>query len=237
MIQILVLSLFICLVTANLSEDKEFIQCAKQRVKELTNLSEDQLFARTQQNLVDASEMVAKRASAAKAQGLVCYDIFNNDYGKGVMAIMGPTGELKVLNTTQNQKVKSSAIKEIATMTEYIMCDEAYRAKHINDEIECNLLEKGGLALTEFSASLPIIESVMGVGGCLLKGASPPMASVITQMKNLYGELYSAGKQCSQSQDLPDDQHCRNLKMFTLELRRLGKLGSLVGASKIPTLF
>ncbi|XP_054155592.1 uncharacterized protein LOC128954053 [Oppia nitens] len=237
MIQILVLTLTISLATASLQEDHQFIQCAKQRVNALKGLSDEQLIERTQQNLVDASQLVAKRASAAKAQGLVCYDTFNNDYGKSVMAIMGPTGEQQVLSNARNQREKSSATKQIATMTEYIMCDEAYRANHINDAVECNIFEKNGLALTEFTVSLPIIETVMGAGGVLMKGCSPPMASVITQMKNLYGKLYSAGKQCSQSQDLPVDQQCRNLKMFNLELRRLGQLGALVAASKIPTPF
>ncbi|XP_054155603.1 uncharacterized protein LOC128954063 [Oppia nitens] len=121
MIQILVLTLTISLATASLQEDHQFIQCAKQRVNALKGLSDEQLIERTQQNLVDASQLVAKRASAAKAQGLVCYDTFNNDYGKSVMAIMGPTGEQKLLSNARNQREKSSATKQIATMTEYIM--------------------------------------------------------------------------------------------------------------------
>ncbi|CAG2105656.1 unnamed protein product [Medioppia subpectinata] len=221
---------------ATLAENKEFIRCAKERTAALENLNEEELINLTQQNLVTASAMVAKRAAAAQRQGLVCYNNFNTVYGPGVLAIMGPTGEPKVLSTATSAEQRATATKQIAGMTQLIMCDEAYRANHVDDIIQCNFFDRNGGAAAQFAVKLPLLESVMGVGGVLLKGASPPMASVVTQIKNLYGDLYATGKTCSESKDLTPDQQCANLKMLDLELDRLGELGALAVASKLPFL-
>ncbi|CAG2105013.1 unnamed protein product [Medioppia subpectinata] len=221
---------------ATLAENKEFIRCAKERTAALENLSEEELFNLTQQNLVTASAMVAKRAAAAQRQGLVCYNNFNTVYGPGVLDIMGPTGEPKVLSTATSADQRATATKQIAGMTQLIMCDEAYRANHVDDIIQCNFFDRNGGAAAQFAVKLPLLESVMGVGGVLLKGASPPMASVVTQIKNLYGDLYATGRTCSESKALTPDQQCANLKMLDLELDRLGELGALAVASKLPFL-
>ncbi|CAG2177530.1 unnamed protein product [Oppiella nova] len=219
---------------ATLAEDQVFIACAKAGSAALNGLTSQQLFDLTQQNLVTASAMVQKRADAAQQQGLVCYANFNNNYGPGVLNIMGPTGEPQVLSTATSDDQKAEATKEIAQMTQLIICDEQYRAKHINDTISCNFLEQHGGALAEFDVKLPILNTVMGAGGTLLKGVTPPMASVVSQIGALYQQLYATGKQCSENLDLSTPQGCANLKMFDNELDRLGELGALAVASNLP---
>ncbi|CAG2178614.1 unnamed protein product, partial [Oppiella nova] len=209
-------------------------RCAKAGNAALEGLTSQQLIDLTQKNLVTATAMVNKRSNAARQLGLNCYYDFNNAYGPGVMNIMGPTGEPKVLSTATSDAQRAKATKEIAGMTQLIICDEQYRANHMNDTVQCNFIEQYGGALAEFTFRLPILETFMGVGGTLLKALSPPMASVVTQIKNLYEQLYTAGKQCSQNSSLTPAQRCANLKMFDLELRRIGELGALAVASKLP---
>ncbi|CAG2101656.1 unnamed protein product [Medioppia subpectinata] len=180
--------------------------------------------------------MVEKRAEAAKALGLHCYYDFNTVYGQKIVNLLGPEGEQRLLNSARTDTERTQTTKQIAGMTQLIMCDEQYRANHMNDHVECNLIERNGGALVEFNLRLPAIETLMGAGGALLKLVTPPMATVITQMKNIYAEIYETGKQCSLNPSLPSAQRCANLKMFDLELRRLVELGELAVASKLPLL-
>ncbi|CAG2169485.1 unnamed protein product, partial [Oppiella nova] len=221
-IQTIVLASTLAIVSAStVAEKLEFIRCAKAGNAALEGLTSQQLIDLTQKNLVTATAMVNKRSNAARQQGLNCYYDFNMAYGPAFNDIVGPTGEPKVLSKATSDAQRAKVIQQIAGMTQLVICDEQYRANHMNDTIQCNLLEQNGGALVEFSTRLPIIETLMGVGGTLLKFVSPPMDSVVTQMKNLYQQLYTTGKQCSQNPALPPAQRCANLKMFDLELARL----------------
>lgn len=169
---------------ASLQEKQDYIQCAKQGISSLKGLSDDQVLQRAQQDVGQVAQLAIKRSTAAKAQGLGCYETFNNNYGQALATLV-----FKTLSAAPNGPEKSLSARQIASVTEINKCDEAYRAIHINDTVECNIFERFGGALVEYSMRLSTIDKVYGPLGDIRRTAPPTMNSVATQVGDIYCKI------------------------------------------------